>query len=708
MRNSRILKLFSYIMLPIFVGILIISIFYIQVKDATYYDEEKYFESESFMSLYMTRLSGIARKLIYKNPEYKNIEDGDSYIFYSANGEFNYDAPRMYFLIIYNNKALTNVELTSDVSTIESIKNYIANVDGNKIFNIVNGKVETNSAILRKRAKQYQESFTYKYFTRNNVEVGPTDELFQLETGSEDGVIVGKSTTSDLEYITAHIEDFQIYTSYTPKFAENSNQALSNEFIEILKPYQTVIYVLVPISTMMTILILLYLSISIGHKNGVEGISTTDFDKIPLEIILGIGVAIFAIIMLMTFGVTTPSDISLEVSLIVTAYFSIYIVIAIIFDTFVRRLKAKTFWKSTIIGKIFKQLGKIFSKLEKFFKELKGTSKFFDKTTKKFILDCVIAIVFAVMILLIFHEDLVFTAVLETVIVVIFIFRLLKAIADYDKIEEKLKEMYEGNNNDALERKEFLPEFYQSVDYINDISNGFERAIQDRIKSERLKTELITNVSHDIKTPLTSIINYVDLLKKEKMPNEKATEYLMILDNKSQRLKKLTEDLVEASKASSGNIKLNMEKLNVKELIKQVSGEFVDKFKERGLEEIISFPEEDIFIKADGRYMYRVLENIYSNVAKYALENTRVYLDVIKNQHTVVIQMKNISKQELNISADELMQRFVRGETSRNTEGSGLGLSIASSLTELQGGQFHIYLDGDLFKVTIGFEMLIN
>lgn len=242
--------------------------------------------------------------------------------------------------------------------------------------------------------------------------------------------------------------------------------------------------------------------------------------------------------------------------------------------------------------------------------------------------------------------------------------------------------------------------------YIDDIAGGLSNAIAQNMKSERLKTELITNVSHDIKTPLTSIINYVDLLKKEKMPNEKATEYLMILDNKSQRLKKLTEDLVEASKASSGNIKLNMEKLNVKELVKQVSGEFEDKFKERGLEEINSFPEDDIFIKADGRYMYRVLENIYSNVAKYALENTRVYLDVVKNQHTVVIQMKNISKQELNISADELMQRFVRGETSRNTEGSGLGLSIASSLTELQGGQFHIYLDGDLFKVTIGFEML--
>ena len=287
-------------------------------------------------------------------------------------------------------------------------------------------------------------------------------------------------------------------------------------------------------------------------------------------------------------------------------------------------------------------------------------------------------------------------------------YMLCKKAEEFKKVQTALEKIYNGETNIEINPKELTGALKQMAMYIDDIAGGLSNAIAQNMKSERLKTELITNVSHDIKTPLTSIINYVDLLKKEKMPNEKATEYLMILDNKSQRLKKLTEDLVEASKASSGNIKLNMEKLNVKELIKQVSGEFVDKFKERGLEEIISFPEEDIFIKADGRYMYGVLENIYSNVAKYALENTRVYLDVIKNQHTVVIQMKNISKQELNISADELMQRFVRGETSRNTEGSGLGLSIASSLTELQGGQFHIYLDGDLFKVTIGFEMLIN
>ena len=703
MRKSRILKLLSYIFLPIFIGILIISTFYIQVKDATYYDEEKYFESESFMSLYMTRLSDISRKLIYKNPEYKNIEDGDSYIFYSANGEFSYDAPKMYFLVMYNNKALTNVELTSEVSTIESIKDYIANVDGNKTFNIVNGKVETDSAILRKRAKQYQESFTYKYFTRNNIEVGATEEL-QIET--EDGVIVGKSATNDIEYVTAHIEDFQIYTSYTPKFTENSNQALSNEFIEILKPYQTVIYVLVPISTMMTILILLYLSISIGHKNGVEGISTTDFDKIPLEIILGISVAIFTIIMLMTFGGITPSDISLEVSLVVTAYFSIYIVIAIIFDTTVRRLKAKMFWKTTIIGKFFKIFEKIFTKLENFFKELRGTSKFFDKTTKKFILDCIIAIVFAIIVLLIFHQNFIFTTLLETGIVIIFVFRILKAIADYDKIEEKLKEMYDGNNNETLDRNEFLPEFYQSVDYINDISNGFERAIQDRIKSERLKTELITNVSHDIKTPLTSIINYVDLLKKEEIKNVKANEYIEILDSKSQRLKKLIEDLVEASKVSTGNVKLKLEKINIVELLNQAIGEFEDKFEAKKLEILLESKESEIYILADSRYMYRIIENLFSNIAKYALENSRVYIDIIKKSNEVYIEMKNISKEKLNISAEELMQRFVRGDKSRTTEGSGLGISIAQNLTEIQKGIFNLKLDGDLFRVELIFNVL--
>ena len=271
-------------------------------------------------------------------------------------------------------------------------------------------------------------------------------------------------------------------------------------------------------------------------------------------------------------------------------------------------------------------------------------------------------------------------------------------------IKQSLRDIYEGKENVVIESRDLERSLKEMAEYINDIAQGFSNAIDKSLKSERMKTELITNVSHDIKTPLTSIINYVDLLKKEEMPNDRAKEYLEVLDNKSQRLKRLTEDLVEASKASSGNIKLNMEKLNVKELMKQISGEFEDKFQDRKLELNLSMSEKDCFIQADSRYLYRVLENMYGNVVKYALESSRVYVDIVPIEDKIQIQIKNISKEKLNISAEELMQRFVRGDSSRNTEGSGLGLSIAQSLTELQGGKFSIYLDGDLFKVIIEFN----
>lgn len=228
--------------------------------------------------------------------------------------------------------------------------------------------------------------------------------------------------------------------------------------------------------------------------------------------------------------------------------------------------------------------------------------------------------------------------------------------------------MYEGNHPEPLNATDFTNEFENIVMYINDISNGFENAIQEGIKSERLKTELITNVSHDIKTPLTSIINYVDLLKKEEIDNEKAKEYMDVLDNKSQRLKKLTEDLLEASKASSGNVKLNLERINIAELIKQSVGEFEDKFKAKKLEIISRFPEKEVYIEADNRYMYRIIENIFTNVAKYSMEHSRVYVDVWLTGTQVQIAVKNISKEVLNISEEELMQRFVRGDKSRTTE----------------------------------------
>lgn len=241
---------------------------------------------------------------------------------------------------------------------------------------------------------------------------------------------------------------------------------------------------------------------------------------------------------------------------------------------------------------------------------------------------------------------------------------------------------------------------------LNNISSGLETALQEKMKSERLKTNLITNVSHDIKTPLTSIINYVNLMKREHIEDARINAYLDVLDQKSQRLKTLIEDLVEASKASSGNVKLEFTDIDLVQMAFQTNGEFEEKLDARHLQLIINAPREPLMIRADGRRLWRVLENLYNNVCKYAMEGSRVYVDLAHvpgNPETgtagqAVFTIKNISANPLNIRADELTERFVRGDVARTTEGSGLGLSIAKDLTELQKGQFSLYIDGDLFK----------
>ena len=230
--------------------------------------------------------------------------------------------------------------------------------------------------------------------------------------------------------------------------------------------------------------------------------------------------------------------------------------------------------------------------------------------------------------------------------------------------------------------------------------------MDERLKSERMKAELITNVSHDLKTPLTSIINYVDLLKKEDIQGEKAREYIEVLDRKSQRLKKLTEDLVEASKASTGTLTVNPERLGVTQLVTQALGEYSEKLSAAGLTVVSTLTEEEVYVQADGRHFWRILDNLMGNCVKYAMPGTRIYLDLVAWDGYVTLSLKNISAGQLNIPAEQLMERFVRGDESRTTEGSGLGLSIARSLTELQGGLFRLEVDGDLFKAVVSFPQV--
>ena len=272
-----------------------------------------------------------------------------------------------------------------------------------------------------------------------------------------------------------------------------------------------------------------------------------------------------------------------------------------------------------------------------------------------------------------------------------------------DLIMDGLKKISDGELQYKIKTDTLTGKQKVMAEYINNIGSGLDAAVENSLKKERMQTELITNVSHDLKTPLTSIINYVDLMKRENPTDPKIQEYLRILDEKSQRLKVLTEDVVEASKASTGNIKLEMNDIDFVEMVQQVIGEFEEKFQEKNLTMMVHFTDEPSIIYADGQRMWRVLENVFGNVVKYAMEGTRVYAEISNRNKKVTFSLKNISAQPLNISADELTERFIRGDVARNTEGSGLGLSIAKSLTELQGGEFKLYLDGDLFKVIITF-----
>jgi len=293
-----------------------------------------------------------------------------------------------------------------------------------------------------------------------------------------------------------------------------------------------------------------------------------------------------------------------------------------------------------------------------------------------------------------------------------FLVKILEAVAlvavlyYMQQLHEGSKRVASGDMSQPIDTSKMVWKFKEHAENINKVSDGIAVAVEERMKSEHFKTELITNVSHDIKTPLTSIINYVDLIKKEDIEDEKVQEYVDVLDRQSARLKKLIEDLMEASKASTGNLAVNWEECDLDVLLTQVIGEFEERLEKNQLEVVVDKPEHPVKIKADGRHIWRVFDNLLNNACKYSLPNTRVYVILKQEQTDVTISFKNISKEALNIPSEELMERFVRGDSSRNTEGSGLGLSIAQSLTELMKGSMKLDIDGDLFKVTLTFPTM--
>lgn len=676
--KNQVLKTIAFLTLPIFAMIILVDciIIYYSVARPEIKENKDFYDTDMFIDSYMGEVERRGASLKdevdegYFIDEYGSsidpledtrtpiyVQDGEYRIYYQNN-----HAKKKFIYLLINEEtkiAYTNIQQTSKTNTMEKLKQDI--ISNNKYWSISNNKIQTN-----------------------------------IDRLSEENIV----RNEDLQEISEFSTNKQYYTAFdeTVQTLDSTNDiTLSKALYNQTKSLYKYSYSTLAISIIIASIELIYLIYSLGHVKNKKEIYLSWLDKIPLEILFFGYLLLFATeaaLLVICLSVISV-DVNLSIMLIMlVGYFS---VLSALYGagTLLKRIKVHTFFKNSITYRVLKWTVQKYN-------NMKNTIASNKNLGGKIALYFIGIIIVSIHIGLIFRE---FGILLDIIFWIWCYYKIMKQVDKFKQIHDATEKIYKGDTSIKLDESIYTGVLKELAVYINDIAGGFSNAIEENLKSERMKTELITNVSHDIKTPLTSIINYVDLLKQENIQNEKAKEYIEILDNKSQRLKKLIEDLVEASKASSGNIKINKEVLNVKELLNQVTGEFEDKFNKRGLNIISKLPEETVYIKADNRYLYRVLENTYSNVAKYAEENTRVYVDcIIEAEDTVAIYVKNISKEELNISADELMQRFVRGDKSRNTEGSGLGLSIAKSLTELQDGTFNIYLDGDLFKVAIKFK----
>ena len=459
------------------------------------------------------------------------------------------------------------------------------------------------------------------------------------------------------------------------------------------------------LSCVIWLISMIWLTVAAGRKPEDEEIHLNSFDRWYTEIAAGVVTGVWLVGFMGMVTVIANSLIgtfnNMQILIISLVICGIYTMAWFLtgYLSLVRRIKAGTFWKNSLLRRILKWIGKCNRKIVDFI------GSFSRNTSEKIkVLFGIGGFVFLQFLLMLFmiNASGVFALVLIVADVAAIVYAVRK-VDGLDLIMDGLKKISDGELQYKIKTGQLTGKYKAMAEYINNIGDGLDAAVENSLKKERMQTELITNVSHDLKTPLTSIINYVDLLKRENLTDPQVQEYLRILDEKSQRLKVLTEDVVEASKASTGNIKFEMNDIDFVEMVQQVIGEFEEKFQEKNLTMMVHFTDEPSMIYADGQKMWRVLENVFGNVVKYAMEGTRVYAEISNSNKKVVFSLKNISAQPLNFSADELTERFIRGDVARNTEGSGLGLSIAKSLTELQGGEFKLYLDGDLFKVMITF-----
>lgn len=521
---------------------------------------------------------------------------------------------------------------------------------------------------------------------------------------------IAENTVRDIvqQYDYAFPEDIKIW------IAVDTNYPINDAFTQGLAgfhnylPYFWQWIVLAIVAVVLYLIILIYLIVNTGKEIDVEGNTTirlSGFDKLPTEIAVLIGciaacivVGLLALVVEVYAYILSYEDFYsawLKATVGIGAFVIDYIFF-FFFYSLVRRIKTKILWQNSYLKRLV-------HKISVFTLEVYDNGNIVIRTWVPYI------------IFLLFNLLMVLTGVGIIVAVIVDIvvgILLYHDVKERQNIVKGIEKITEGNFSYQIEQTNLHGDNLVLAKSVNSIGNSIKNAVEVSMKDERMKADLITNVSHDIKTPLTSIINYVDLIKREEVNNESVRNYIKVLDEKSQRLKQLTDDLVEASKISSGNIVLHFERINLTELMNQTIGEFSEKFEQKNLTTVMNVNASNVMIEADSRRIWRVMENLFNNIYKYALEGTRVYVAIGciavegEAQERVEISIKNISAMELNCNPQELTERFIRGDESRTTEGSGLGLSIAKNLTEAQNGTFEIQLDGDLFKIIMTFPIL--
>lgn len=469
-----------------------------------------------------------------------------------------------------------------------------------------------------------------------------------------------------------------------------------NEIVNLADHMKYSVYVILALSLTVFVASFVYLVSAAGHKKDQKQVQGSFLCKVPADL--------FTVICLVA-----ESSLAVGISLLGNAgspdnyvfyaaamFFLLlcggWLALGYLLD-FAVRIKLGKWWRNTLIYKVLRSIYRGWNKVGENKSILwKGLAIFLGVNFLEVLIFVVFGVDYSKIMIVWFAEK------------AVILFAGGEILIQMKRLQEGGKHIAEGDMDYQIDTEHMLPALKEHAADLNRINEGVSKAVNEKMKSERFKTELITNVSHDIKTPLTSIINYVDLLEKEEIPNENAKEYLEVLERQSARLKKLIEDLIEASKASSGSLSVNLEKLEAGVFLVQTVGEFKEKTEKNKLDLQIKKPGEPIYIVADGRHFWRVIDNLMNNICKYAQPETRVYINLEQTGEKVQITFRNTSRYPLNISSEELMERFVRGDSSRNTEGNGLGLSIAGSLMELMHGKMQLFVDGDLFKVVLEFD----